>query len=116
MSTVPETVLIFVVLFPPFHLQWINKYDKDFMIECPPNKHVSRLESKYSKEHEDRVWNFNCRQGFVTDKCAWTVGQNFYDKALNLNCGQRGLAAGLSSWDDHFGKSKVWRIKCCEVG
>ena len=111
-----STILVFSVLVSPVVLRWVNEYDKDLKFECPRGEHLSRLESQHSNKREDRVWNFECRNGFVTANCIWTGNQNSFDRALNFKCKDNGLIVGLSSWHHNAREDRVWQFKCCKVG
>ena len=111
-----NSILVFSVLVSSVVLRWVNKYDKDLKFECPQGEHLSRLESQHSNKQEDRVWNFECRKGFVTANCTWTGNQNSFDRDLKFKCEDNGLVVGLSSWHHNAREDRVWRFKCCKVG
>ena len=104
-----------IVLFSDATLSWVNNYDQSLHFECPAGEHLNRLESQHSNRHEDRVWNFGCKNGFVSEKCHWSDHETSYDKPMNFTCQDGGLVAGLSSRHSNDQEDRVWRFKCCSV-
>ena len=108
-------VMFAIVLYSDVTLGWVNINDGPLHFECPMGEYLNRLESHHSNNREDRVWNFECREGFVSEKCHWSDHDTLFDKFMNFTCEDESIVAGLSSWHSNKKEDRSWRFKCCSV-
>ncbi|XP_064621729.1 hemagglutinin/amebocyte aggregation factor-like [Lineus longissimus] len=84
--------------------------------ECGSNEVVAGFRSEHSNHHEDRKWQFMCRQltfGTLTD-CMWTgFWINDLDGDLNYDIPAGHMMVGLLSKHDNWQEDRRFKVKTC---
>ncbi|XP_068129841.1 hemagglutinin/amebocyte aggregation factor-like [Hyperolius riggenbachi] len=95
--------------------RWVNAFDQHLYYECGKSESISMIISDHNNKHEDRVWDFSCKNTFEAPAyCSWTGFQNHYDEAFSFICFHGSVLAGVESIHDNKHEDRRWKFLCCE--
>ncbi|XP_074649189.1 uncharacterized protein LOC141904499 [Tubulanus polymorphus] len=94
---------------------WKNQWDRPLNFQCPNNQHIQWFKSRHDNGREDRLFDMNCRPGYVGTDCSWTGYLNDWDKLVNFVCPHNGIVTGFHSYHDNHREDRRWKLRCCKV-
>ena len=78
-----------------------------------------KVSSVHSNYHEDRSWNWECRDvvsGGSTEGCSQTADYvNEWDLPMNFMCPANKYVAGVESYHDNGREDRRWKFTCCAI-
>ncbi|XP_072001336.1 hemagglutinin/amebocyte aggregation factor-like [Engystomops pustulosus] len=94
--------------------RWVNNYDKPFTFRCPSHHSIGTVTSNHDNKHEDRVWDFNCKNTFSkAATCSWSGDVNHFDKQFQYLCPNGAVISGMGSYHDNKKEDRRWKYLCC---
>ncbi|XP_076130903.1 hemagglutinin/amebocyte aggregation factor-like [Alosa pseudoharengus] len=95
-------------------LRYVNDYDKPLRFNCPTTQSISGITSEHHNKHEDRRWDFNCRDTFTQRAHCFESGYvNNWDGPLMFECPTNYVVTGMSSVHDNHHEDRRWTFTCC---
>ncbi|XP_048012065.1 hemagglutinin/amebocyte aggregation factor-like isoform X1 [Megalobrama amblycephala] len=95
-------------------LRWENSYDQPLDFKCPPGQSISYIKSEHHNHHEDRLWEFGCKDTFDSGSdCFLSPYANDFDQPLNFVCPPHHIMAGMSSYHNNKHEDRRWQFYCC---
>ncbi len=97
-------------------IRWQNDWDRDLNVQCSNRQAIYGVQSYHSNHHEDRRWNFKCKNVVPRySHCYWTGYENNWDKPIHFRCAANSVMAGVSSYHHNHYEDRRWRFKCCST-
>ncbi|XP_074647818.1 uncharacterized protein LOC141903556 [Tubulanus polymorphus] len=93
---------------------WKNQWDQPLNFQCPNNQHIQWFKSRHDNGREDRLFDMNCRPGYVGTDCSWTGYLNDWDRVVSFVC-RKGIVTGFHSYHDNGKEDRRWKLRCCKL-
>ncbi|XP_074648422.1 uncharacterized protein LOC141903932 [Tubulanus polymorphus] len=90
---------------------WKNQWDQRLNFKCPNNQHIQW----FNNDREDRLFDMNCRPGYVGTDCSWTGYLNDGDRVVSFVCPHNGIVTGFKSYHDNEKEDRRWKLRCCKL-
>ncbi|XP_051746087.1 hemagglutinin/amebocyte aggregation factor-like [Ctenopharyngodon idella] len=95
-------------------LRWENAYDQPLDFKCPQGQTISYIKSEHKNRHEDRLWEFGCKDTFDSGSdCFLSPYANDFDKPFTFECPPHHIMAGMSSNHNNKHEDRRWQFYCC---
>ncbi|XP_055793758.1 hemagglutinin/amebocyte aggregation factor-like isoform X2 [Salvelinus fontinalis] len=109
-------LLLAGVLVNGRELGWENRYDQPLHFNCPSRKSISHINSQHVNYYEDRVWDFECKDTFVSEpECHWSPYVNDFDQEFSFKCPNNYVLTGVNSYHSNYHEDRRWKFYCCRV-
>uniref|UniRef100_A0A8C7D425 Dermatopontin n=1 Tax=Oncorhynchus kisutch TaxID=8019 RepID=A0A8C7D425_ONCKI len=83
---------------------------------CPSRQSISHIKSQHVNYYEDRVWDFECKDTFVSEpECLWSPYVNDFDQEFSFKCPQNYVLTGVNSYHSNYYEDRRWKFYCCRV-
>ncbi|XP_036374335.1 hemagglutinin/amebocyte aggregation factor-like [Megalops cyprinoides] len=94
--------------------RWQNEYDHVLSFACPSLSSISKIVSKHDNHHEDRIWDFSCKDTFESSpQCFWSPYANYFDEYLSYSCPDNYVMSGMESYHENKHEDRRWKFYCC---
>ncbi|XP_059420440.1 hemagglutinin/amebocyte aggregation factor-like [Carassius carassius] len=95
-------------------LRWENTYDEPLDFKCPSGQSISYIKSQHHNHHEDRMWEFGCKDTFdSTLDCFLSPNVNDFDQKFTFECPPHHIITGMSSYHNNKHEDRRWQFHCC---
>ncbi|XP_069823590.1 hemagglutinin/amebocyte aggregation factor-like [Dendropsophus ebraccatus] len=94
--------------------RWVNNYDQPFQFSCQNHQSILLISSKHDNRHEDRVWDFTCKDTFNGHgNCYWSDYVNDFDLPFDYTCPFGSVLSGVNSYHDNRREDRRFKFYCC---
>uniref|UniRef100_A0A673FQ98 Hemagglutinin/amebocyte aggregation factor-like n=2 Tax=Sinocyclocheilus rhinocerous TaxID=307959 RepID=A0A673FQ98_9TELE len=95
-------------------LRWENAYDEPLDFKCPSGQSISYIKSQHHNHHEDRMWEFGCKDTFDSGSdCFLSPNVNDFDQKFTFECPPHHIITGMSSYHNNKHEDRWWQFYCC---
>uniref|UniRef100_A0A4W5N5M8 Hemagglutinin/amebocyte aggregation factor-like n=1 Tax=Hucho hucho TaxID=62062 RepID=A0A4W5N5M8_9TELE len=109
-------LLLAGVLVNGRELRWENQFDQPLQFNCPSRQSISHIKSQHDNFYEDRVWDFECKDTFVSEpECHWSPYVNDFQQEFSFKCPKNYVLTGMSSYHSNDHEDRRWKFYCCRV-
>ncbi|XP_024228663.1 hemagglutinin/amebocyte aggregation factor isoform X2 [Oncorhynchus tshawytscha] len=109
-------LLLAGVLVKGRELRWEKLFDQPLQFNCPSRQSISHVKSQHVNYYEDRVWDFECKDTFVSEpECLWSPYVNDFDQEFSFKCPQNYVLTGVNSYHSNYYEDRRWKFYCCRV-
>ncbi|XP_073706336.1 hemagglutinin/amebocyte aggregation factor-like [Garra rufa] len=117
MSTAASFLLLTGLLANGQELRWENAYDEPLDFKCPSGQSISYIKSQHHNHHEDRMWEFGCKDTFDSGSdCFLSPNVNDFDQKFTFECPPHHIITGMSSYHNNKRedrRDRRWKYKYC---
>ncbi|KAM9407149.1 hemagglutinin/amebocyte aggregation factor-like isoform 2-T2 [Salvelinus alpinus] len=97
-------------------LRWENQFDQPLHFNCPSRQSISHINSQHDNSYEDRVWDFECKDTFVSEpECHWSPYVNDLEQEFSFKCPNNYVLTGVNSYHSNPHEDRRWKFYCCRV-